>query len=467
MKTLSAFVLFCLPSVAVHTASAQVTEDFKLIASDAAAGDNFGSSVGISGTTAIVGAIFDDDAGSASGSAYIFNTTTGGERLKLTASDATEGDRFGDSAAISGGTAIVGAPGDLFGVSSTSGSAYIFNAANGQQLFKLTVPDAAAVDNFGWSVAISGSIAIVGVPNDDDAGSASGSAYLFDSTTGRRLFKLTAFDAAAGDNFGWSVAISGTTAIVGARRDDDDGFESGSAYLFNTTTGQQLFKLTASDAGELDQFGSSVAISGTTAIVGAPNHAEAGLPSGSAYVFDTTTGRQLLKLTASDAALNDNFGDPVALSGSTAIIGARGNSDAGLSSGSAYMFDATTGQQLFKLTASDAAAGDFLGSSVAISAATLVAGAYLDGPESGSVYVYHLSSSPCPGDIADDFGTLGGDGMVSFGDFLALLGLIGPCPGGTVGCTGDIADDFGTLGGDAQVSFGDFLALLGLIGPCP
>ena len=73
----------------------------------------------------------------------------------------------------------------------------------------------------------------------------------------------------------------------------------------------------------------------------------------------------------------------------------------------------------------------------------------------------------CTGDIADDFGTLGSDDQVSFGDFLALLGLIGPCPGGTVGCTGDIADDFGTLGGDAQVSFGDFLALLGLIGPCP
>ncbi len=74
----------------------------------------------------------------------------------------------------------------------------------------------------------------------------------------------------------------------------------------------------------------------------------------------------------------------------------------------------------------------------------------------------------CPGDIADDFGTLGGDGMVSFGDFLALLGLVGPCPGGTPGCPGDIADDFGTLnGGDGMVSFGDFLALLGLVGPCP
>ncbi len=73
----------------------------------------------------------------------------------------------------------------------------------------------------------------------------------------------------------------------------------------------------------------------------------------------------------------------------------------------------------------------------------------------------------CQGDIADDFGTLGADGMVSFGDFLAMLGLVGPCPGGTPGCIGDIADDFGNLGAqDGQISFGDFLALLGFIGNC-
>lgn len=77
------------------------------------------------------------------------------------------------------------------------------------------------------------------------------------------------------------------------------------------------------------------------------------------------------------------------------------------------------------------------------------------------------SQCQCPGDIADDLGTLGADDMVSFGDFLALLGLVGPCPGGTPGCKGDIADDFGSMGGDGMVSFGDFLALLGLVGPCP
>ncbi len=82
-------------------------------------------------------------------------------------------------------------------------------------------------------------------------------------------------------------------------------------------------------------------------------------------------------------------------------------------------------------------------------------------------YEFQGTTVDCHGDIADDFGFIGPDGMVSFGDFLALLGLIGPCPGGTPGCTGDIADDFGFIGPDGMVSFGDFLALLGLIGPCP
>ncbi len=97
---------------------------------------------------------------------------------------------------------------------------------------------------------------------------------------------------------------------------------------------------------------------------------------------------------------------------------------------------------------------------------------WTNGDDIDAIAVWHRSVlgtfTPCLGDIADDLGNLGPDGQVSFGDFLALLGLIGPCPGGIPGCLGDIADDFGTLnGGDGMVSFGDFLALLGLIGPCP
>jgi len=182
-------------------------------------------------------------------------------------------------------------------------------------------------------------------------------AQFFDQET-----KLTASDAAASDVFGRSVAISGNTALVGASGDDDDDDDtnSGSAYLFDITTGNQLFKLTASDAAALDFFGSSVAISGNTALVGAFGDDDGGSRSGSAYLFDITTGNQLFKLTASDAAAFDLFGKSVAISGNTALVGANGD-DAGPGSGSAYLFDITTGNQLAKLTASDAAALDFFG----------------------------------------------------------------------------------------------------------
>ncbi len=467
MKLTYATIALYLATAAPLASGQVLNERCKLTASDAAATDLFGISVATSGSIAIAGAQHDDDAGVDSGSAYLFNTSTGQPLFKLTASDAAAGDEFGRSVAISGPAGIVGAPFDDDG-GPDSGSAYLFDTTTGQQLFKLTASDAAASDDFGHRVAVSGSIAVVGARFDDDAGTDSGSAYIFDGTTGQQLFKLTANDAAAGDEFGASVAIAGTIAIVGARSDDDAGTDSGSAYVFDTTTGQQLFKLTASDAAAGDEFGISVAISGTTAIVGARLDDDTGTDSGAAYVFDSTTGAQLVKLTASDAEAGDFFGRSVALSGTTAICGAIGADDVGTDSGSAYVFDTTTGQQLFNLTASDSAAGDEFGISLAISGSSVFIGAYRNddaGENSGSAYVFDLANL-CPGDIADDFGTLGADGMVSFGDFLALLGLIGPCPGGTPGCTGDIADDFGSPCNDGMVSFGDFLALLGLIGPC-
>ncbi|MEE8154057.1 MAG: hypothetical protein V3T53_03740 [Phycisphaerales bacterium] len=153
----------------------------------------------------------------------------------------------------------------------------------GDQLFKLLADDGAVFDQFGYSVAINGDIAIVGAFHDDNS---SGSTYLFDIATGKQTAKRLADDGAPGDHFGWSVAISGNTAVVGAKFDDENGNNSGSAYLFDTTTGDQLFKLLPEDGALTDEFGISVAISGTIAVVGAWRHADNGVNSGSAYLFD-------------------------------------------------------------------------------------------------------------------------------------------------------------------------------------
>ena len=258
---------------------------------------------------------------------------------KLTASDGATSDVFGSSVAISGNIAIVGAVGNR-DAGINSGSAYLFDVTTGTQIAKLTASDGATSDSFGNSVAISGNIAIVGAQYNDSAGNNSGSAYLFDVTTGTQIAKLTASDATRDDYFGRSVAISGSTAIVGAFGNDDAGEHSGSAYLFDVITGSQIAKLTASDAGLGDAFGISVAISGSTAIVGA--HNKGPRFRGTAYLFDVTTGAENAKLAASDGALHDAFGISVAISGSTAIVGAPADDDAGDNSGSAYLYPSDT-----------------------------------------------------------------------------------------------------------------------------
>jgi len=317
----------------------------KLLPSDGAAFDNFGWSVAISSPTAIVGSPYDDTNGSASGSAYLFDAATGAQIAKLLPSDGAADDYFGVSVAISGSIAIVGSPSDDDS-GLQSGSAYSFDTTTGAQIAKLLWSGSAVNDFFGWSVAISGPTAIVGAPYDDHGPTLldSGSAYRFDAATGALTLGFSRGDGAAGDYFGWSVAISGAPAVgaravIGAWGDDDNGSNSGSAYLFDTTTGAQMAKLLPSDGASYDFFGTSVAISGTTAIVGAHWDDDNGGDSGSAYLFDTTTGAQIAKLLPSDGATDDHFGISVAISSPTAIVGARYDDDDGMDSGSAYLLD--------------------------------------------------------------------------------------------------------------------------------
>ncbi|MEE8154910.1 MAG: FG-GAP repeat protein [Phycisphaerales bacterium] len=426
---------------------------YKLLPDDGAASDLFGRSVAISGATAVVGAYQDDDNGGNSGSAYLFSTTTGMQTAKLLPDDGAANDHFGFSVAISGATTIVGAQLDADN-GTDSGSAYLFDTTTGTQMAKLLPNDAAAFDHFGFSVAISGATAIVGAPFDDDNGNNSGSAYLFDTTTGTQIAKLLPNDDAGGDRFGSSVAISGATAIVGAYRDDDSGDDSGSAYLFDISDPAkptQIVKLLPNDGAASDEFGFSVAISDATAIVGARRDADNGTDSGSAYLFDTTTGTQIAKLLPDDGAASDEFGFSVAISGATGIVGALHDGDNGPTSGSAYLFDTTDGRQLFKLLPIDGEASDQFGLSVAIRGATAIVGADFDddnGAESGSAYLFEASS--CPWDVDNN-------GSVGASDLLLLLFYYGmPCK--------DCPFDFD---GDGNVGASDLLALLFHWGPCP
>ena len=317
-----------------------------LLSSDGAVNDQFGC-VSISGDYAIVGAPLDDDKGTDSGSAYIFkwDGTIWVEQQKLTASDGAAFDQFGCSVSISGDYAIVGARQDD-DKGTYSGSAYVFkwDGTIWVEQQKLTASDGAVNDLFGVAVSVNGDCAIVGANRDDDKGTDSGSAYVFkwDGTIWVEQQKLTASDGAAYDQFGFPISISGDYAIVGAYYDDDNGTDSGSAYIFkwDGTIWIEQQKLTASDGAVNDQFGCSVSISGDYAIVGAYYDDDKGTDSGSAYIFkwDGTSWVRQQKLTASDGAVNDIFGVSVSISGDYAIVGARLDDDKGDNSGSAYIF---------------------------------------------------------------------------------------------------------------------------------
>ncbi len=276
----------------------------KLTAADGADDDHFGCSVGISGDTVVIGAYGDDDNGSRSGSAYVYErpgggwATTSSFDAKLTASDGAAEDFFGLSVGISGDTVVIGAPDDDDN-GDDSGSAYVYErpatgwATTSNFDAKLTASDGAADEHFGCSVALSGDTVVIGAKLNDD----NGSAYVYQrpaggwATTSSFDAKLTAADGAADDHFGGSVGISGDTVVIGASGDDDNGSRSGSAYVYQrpgtgwTTTSSFDAKLIAGDGAADDTFGRSVGISGSTIVVGAPDDDDNGSAAGSAYMF--------------------------------------------------------------------------------------------------------------------------------------------------------------------------------------
>ena len=205
--------------------------------------------------------------------------------------------------------------------------------------------------------------------------------------------KITASDGAAGYWFGYSVAVENDKIVVGAYLDAENGVDSGGAYIFDLD-GNELDKITPSDAGGEDGFGPDVAIGSSRIVVGGGPDGDGGIDSGSAYIFGLN-GNELKKLTARDAAPGDQFGSTVAVGSGRIVVGARLDDDNGTDSGSAYIFD-LDGNQLSKVTASDGAADDRFGYAVAVGSGRIVVGAYRDddddnGTDSGSAYIYSLS----------------------------------------------------------------------------
>jgi nucleoside-specific outer membrane channel protein Tsx len=357
------------------------TQLAELKGADTVAGDDFGLSVAVSesGTTAVLGApgLF----GHYAGRAYVFTKLAGvwKQTAELKGSDTVAGEHFGTSVAIWGTTVVVGAT----GYASSAGRAYVFTKTAGvwKQTAELKGSDTATGDYFGVSVSISGTTILVGAD-----GLLRNRVYVFTETAGawEQTAELKGSDTGAADFFGHSVAILGTTVVVGAI---GHASLAGRAYVFTKLAGawKQTAELKGSDTGGIDTFGASVSISGTTILVGADGHASF---AGRAYVFTKTAGvwKQTAELKGSDTVANDSFGLGVAISGTTAVVGASGR---GKNAGRAYVFTKLAG--VWKQTAelgSDTVAGDLFGMGVAISGPTAVVSAYGYAGKAGRTYVF-------------------------------------------------------------------------------
>lgn len=366
----------------------------KLTAADGAAGDGFGHAVAIDGSTALIGAFLEDDAGENAGAAYLFERTDGGwiGAGKLTASVGMPGDQFGYAVAIDGDVAVVGAHLDATRGSS-AGAAYVYERTDGAwtELPKLTASDGDTIARFGAAVAISGDDVLVGAPGDNEDGNQVGAAYLYQRTDVGwvELHKLTPNDGARGARFGHAVAIDGDYALIGAWGAD-------AAYLFHRTDigWIQLPKLTATGGTPGDGFGYAVAIDGDQALIGAWADGDRGSEAGAAYVYRRTgTAWSSVKLVASDGAAYDYFGISVALDGDYALVGAYGaTNDEGTGTGAAYLHQRIGGTwHAVKLAPSDGEAIDYVGEFVALDDPYALIGAHGDdglGSGAGAAYLH-------------------------------------------------------------------------------
>ncbi|MBT7595334.1 MAG: hypothetical protein HN559_10525 [Gemmatimonadetes bacterium] len=417
---------------------------------DGATNGYFGFSVAIEGATAVIGA---DGVDSETGTAYVFTRDAGGtwnQFQEISDPDGTQGDLFGYKVVLVGDIALIGAP----GVDSNTGSVHVFASDESGiwiQRQELVASGGVQGDYFGQSIAIDGETAIIGAWGVDGV---TGSAYVFTrdgSGTWSQAQKLTASDGAAGDYFGWSVALDGDTAVIGAWGTHS---ETGSAVIFTrdgSDAWSQAQELTASDAAQGSAVGVSVAIDGTTAMIGAPGASD---NAGTAYLFTRDAGNtwsEAWAFTAPDGANNDYFGGTVAIDGDTGLISEPGfNGEAG----SVHVLERDAGgiwNLGQELTAPDQSQNANFGFSIAIDGDTVMIGANEANDYVGNAYAFSRDASmPCLGD--ED-----GDGSVDVLGLLAVISAWGECDG-------DCPSDFDANG---IVDVIDLLIVFDAWGDCP
>ena len=382
----------------------------KLFASDAEAGDRFGTALAMSGDYLVAGAPMNDGVGRNSGAAYVFRRqgTEWVEQAKLLSHEETRGDYFGVSVAIDEDTVLVGSHRTNEPLAD-GGSVYVFerNGETWNQTAKLTAPDASNFAYFGFSIGIDGDTAIIGATRDDEAGQDAGAAYVFVRNQFGWLpqAKLIGNNTEAEDRFGYAVDVDGDFAIVASPKNKG----TGAAYIYRRegTEWEQKrnrvrFRMIPIDPDGASAFGVSVDIKGETAVIGATGGNVGDDVTGAAYVFtqnEPPFWNQHTKLVAGDREAGDQLGFAVAIGENEVIAGAPLQDAGGLSSGAAYIFEQRedgSWVESGKLSDGETASEDQFGISVAISGNFAISGAQQDddiAPNAGAVYVFERAGT--------------------------------------------------------------------------
>ncbi|MFN4254124.1 MAG: MopE-related protein [Saprospiraceae bacterium] len=385
------------------------------------------------------------------------------ETVRRSASDGLANDKFGWGVAVEGTLAVAGAPEKKVGTQNKQGAAYLFNGSNNWSQFKkLLAADGATIDYFGNSASFDGPMLALGAYGDN-VGTVTdqGSAYIFSKDQGGtnnwgQVVRVSSSDGAAYDYFANAVSLKSGRLLAGANKAKvNNQGARGAAYLFEQNAGGtnnwgQVKKLTASDGAANNFFGAAVVLAADRALVSANGNLS---NRGAAYIFEKDAGGagnwgQVKKLTASDAAVGDGLGTSAAMSGDRILLGAPNKA---VYAGAAYIFEKNAGGagnwgQVKKLVAADAATNDRFGASVALSGDYAYVAALRGNTDKGAVYVFYR-----------DAGGSGNWGQI--GKYAASDGLAGDQYGyalaasGTVLMVGANTDDVGTRADQGSAYF--------------
>ena len=271
-------------------------------------------------------------------------------------------------------------------------------AASAQtQTFKYVASDAGPSEAFGHALDLEGSYAVIGARNAVVNGVEMGAAYVFDTATGQELYKIVPVDGALNDKFGFSVAIENGFVLIGAPHHSVGGVSMvGTVYIYELSTGLEFGRLVPGTLDVKGHFGIGVAAQGNLAAVGGHTRDPAAADSGEAFVFDWTTGALLHSLVASDATAGDRLGWTVAIDQGLVLVGAHFDDALGPDAGSAYIFDAGTGVQVHKLVGNDTLSGDQFGWKLDMEGGLAVVSAhkhdFLGALDAGAIYVFDVGT---------------------------------------------------------------------------